>query len=271
MPAVTSGNEGTQYVWALGYRGYQYDKETGLNYCQSRYYNPRIARWLNADEVAILEFLGNEVLGTNLYTYCNNNPITNADHTGNIVENLVGRCFAEQAAINAMKDDYAKQILSHWIYGKGKKLSIFYDAAWCVYLFKNKLLKDKIFDEVRGKISKDIVAQNKTSTTFSITGLNKKKEKTHNLYLTANHKGDYSTGYGLLNHVHFEASGIIKKISNNKYTVYVKYTISDRVDPNKSQGDNLPLFAIRGFVLNPWNGRDYDIEIKGDYNLVFKG
>ena len=35
----------------LRYRGYYYDSETGLYYVSSRYYDPEIGRWINADNV----------------------------------------------------------------------------------------------------------------------------------------------------------------------------------------------------------------------------
>ena len=34
----------------LRYRGYVYDTETGLYYVSSRYYDPEIGRWINADD-----------------------------------------------------------------------------------------------------------------------------------------------------------------------------------------------------------------------------
>ena len=34
----------------LRYRGYVYDTETGLYYVSSRYYNPEVGRWINADD-----------------------------------------------------------------------------------------------------------------------------------------------------------------------------------------------------------------------------
>lgn len=45
------------------YRSYQYDRETGFYYLQSRYYNPEWGRFLNADEV-----FNTSLSGTNLYT-----------------------------------------------------------------------------------------------------------------------------------------------------------------------------------------------------------
>ena len=50
--AVAGGMAGT--LGALNpfrYRGYVWDEETGLYYLQSRYYNPGICRWINADRL----------------------------------------------------------------------------------------------------------------------------------------------------------------------------------------------------------------------------
>ena len=63
------------------YRGYRYDTETGLYYLQSRYYNPEMGRYINADDV---EFIGasGTPLGYNLFAYCENNPVNNSDPSG---------------------------------------------------------------------------------------------------------------------------------------------------------------------------------------------
>ena len=61
------------------YRGYYYDTETGWYYLQSRYYNPKWGRFLNADG---LISTGQGLLGYNMYAYCNNCPIMYVDHTG---------------------------------------------------------------------------------------------------------------------------------------------------------------------------------------------
>ena len=64
------------------YRGYYYDAEIGLYYLQSRYYDAQVSWFLNADGLGILFQTGNQVLGTNLFTYCYNNSINLADPTG---------------------------------------------------------------------------------------------------------------------------------------------------------------------------------------------
>ncbi|MCR5174680.1 MAG: RHS repeat-associated core domain-containing protein, partial [Oscillospiraceae bacterium] len=66
----------------LRYRGYVYDSETGLYYLQSRYYDPEICRFINADGYAST---GQGLLGGNAFAYCNNNPIVFADPTGELL------------------------------------------------------------------------------------------------------------------------------------------------------------------------------------------
>lgn len=63
----------------LRYRGYYYDSETGLYYLQSRYYNPEIGRFINADSFAST---GQGLLGNNMFAYCLNNPVRYKDTQG---------------------------------------------------------------------------------------------------------------------------------------------------------------------------------------------
>ena len=65
----------------LRYRGYVYDQETGLYYVSSRYYDPEIGRWINADNQ--IAGVGGEVLGYNMFAYCMNNPVNMSDPSGN--------------------------------------------------------------------------------------------------------------------------------------------------------------------------------------------
>ena len=66
----------------LRYRGYYYDNETGYYYLQSRYYDPSICRFINSDVAEFSLILKNIVSGTNLFAYCNNDPVNNSDPTG---------------------------------------------------------------------------------------------------------------------------------------------------------------------------------------------
>jgi RHS repeat-associated protein len=61
------------------YRGYRYDSETGWYYLESRYYNPKIGRFISAD--GILGEITN-IQSHNLYSYAYNNPTMNVDQNG---------------------------------------------------------------------------------------------------------------------------------------------------------------------------------------------
>ena len=63
----------------LRYRGYYYDTETGFYYLQSRYYDPVTHRFINADSYSST---GQGIIGYNMFAYCNNSPVIQADHTG---------------------------------------------------------------------------------------------------------------------------------------------------------------------------------------------
>ena len=54
--------------------------ETGLYYLQSRYYDPAIGRFINAD--GVISGNGESVQGYNLFAYCNNNPVNMSDEAG---------------------------------------------------------------------------------------------------------------------------------------------------------------------------------------------
>ena len=63
------------------YRGYVYDKEYGLYYLQSRYYDPTTCRFISAD---VLLSTGQGVLGHNSFAYCLNKPVNGQDPDGHI-------------------------------------------------------------------------------------------------------------------------------------------------------------------------------------------
>ena len=81
-PLTTTGTmAGTQgKLNPFRYRGYVYDTETGSYYVASRYYDPEIGRYLNADSV--IAGVGGSVQGYNLFAYCFNNPVNMSDSSG---------------------------------------------------------------------------------------------------------------------------------------------------------------------------------------------
>ena len=73
----------------LRYRGYVYDEETGLYYVSSRYYDPEIGRFINADDVGLLGANG-DFASLNLFAYCGNNPVSRADSNGHFWNTVIG-------------------------------------------------------------------------------------------------------------------------------------------------------------------------------------
>ena len=59
------------------YRGYYYDSETQFYYLNSRYYDPEVGRFINADEQ-----FNDDILGNNIFIYCGNNPVNRSDYEG---------------------------------------------------------------------------------------------------------------------------------------------------------------------------------------------
>ena len=78
---ATSTNATIANINPYRYRGYYYDKETGLYYVSSRYYDPEIGRFVNGDEVENTLYT-NIVLDYNIFTYVQNNPVVLSDSTG---------------------------------------------------------------------------------------------------------------------------------------------------------------------------------------------
>ena len=82
----------------LRYRGYYFDYET-LFYClDSRYYDPFVGRFVNADGYMST---GQGVLGYNMFAYCLNSPIILEDSTGSrpVIDDLRGET-AEQRELS---------------------------------------------------------------------------------------------------------------------------------------------------------------------------
>ena len=80
VPTI-EGDKDLAAINPCSYRGYYYDEETGYYYLQSRYYDPAIGRFINAD---VVEYLGGDscAVSANIYAYCNNNPVMNWDPLG---------------------------------------------------------------------------------------------------------------------------------------------------------------------------------------------
>lgn len=76
---VTSGYEAIAELNPYTYRSYRYDREIGWYYLNSRYYDPEIKRFISSD--GLLGQMG-DILSTNMYAYCANNPVMYIDPSG---------------------------------------------------------------------------------------------------------------------------------------------------------------------------------------------
>ena len=120
----------------VAYRSYFYDFDTELYYLRSRYYDPEVGRFINADDTQQLKIpsdlscgLSNDVLIINLFAYCGNNPIMRKDPDGRmsipalmqVLSNLIGimnilsviDSFGEADAYCINKYNYNGDVLGH--------------------------------------------------------------------------------------------------------------------------------------------------------------
>ena len=70
----------------IRYRGYYYDSETELYYLGSRYYDPQVKRFINADGAAFATInpYSNGLTDKNYFAYCDNDPVDRADDGGEL-------------------------------------------------------------------------------------------------------------------------------------------------------------------------------------------
>ena len=92
----------------LQYRGYYHDADTGFYYLQSRYYDPAICRFINADTYTTSS---SEFSGQNMFAYCGNNPTSRIDQNGHFwseIWEFIKTAVSEIGnAINSMAPAYA--------------------------------------------------------------------------------------------------------------------------------------------------------------------
>ena len=62
------------------YRSYYFDTETSLYFLKTRYYDPKIGRFMTIDDISFLD--PESINGLNLYAYCLNNPVKYYDPFG---------------------------------------------------------------------------------------------------------------------------------------------------------------------------------------------
>ena len=83
VPTITQDSSACQIatINPYRYRSYYYDEEIGMYYLQSRYYDPIVSRFINADDPRTV-LSSQIIIEYNEFCYCNNNNINGADFLG---------------------------------------------------------------------------------------------------------------------------------------------------------------------------------------------
>ena len=98
------GDENILKINHILYKGYYYDEETELYYCESRYYSPSLGKFISPNKIGFLD--SHNFNGLNLYTYCANNPIFYKQ--SNTSSNLASSILDVMNIINPIDNDFLK-------------------------------------------------------------------------------------------------------------------------------------------------------------------
>ena len=86
----TYNNDNIGNINPIRYKDYYYDLQTGWYQLCSRFYDPEVGRFLNADDLSLLMNTDSSVVDKNLYAYCDGNPVMRKDNGGDCWNILVG-------------------------------------------------------------------------------------------------------------------------------------------------------------------------------------
>ena len=131
--------------------------DSGLYYLQSRYYDPELGRFLNADSYAST---GQGIIGCNMFVYCLNSPAGYIDITGNTARFLTFCCIYDGSGSGEKTIVDLTDILNEFMRENAKILQEFYDehsyASSLIFFYNNvkdggaldiKLQEDWKFEE----------------------------------------------------------------------------------------------------------------------------
>ena len=121
------------------YRGYYYDTESCFYYLNSRYYDAKVCRFVNADSYVST---GQGLLGHNMYAYCLNSPTNYQDSTGGIAITTIiligsiiaGVAAATYTAVSSYEETGEVDIISTAVSGFSV-FAFFYTAGLSIYGF----------------------------------------------------------------------------------------------------------------------------------------
>ncbi len=102
------------------YRTYYYDREIGMYYLQSRYYDPTIGRFVNGDDATYLGASGT-IIGYNLFAYCENSACNFMDCQGYLsypAGLFDTYTYNRTAAVNYAQKWYGSRNKQYYSYGQ---------------------------------------------------------------------------------------------------------------------------------------------------------
>ena len=172
----------------IRYRSYYFDNSIGFYYLQSRFYFSSMARFINADLPIYAQKQKDMNNGTNLFAYCNNDPVNYVDPSGTFIILIISYIIVNNCIKNAISS-YAKYIKlktdnSHGCknkyaisidltQGKSKKKNqkknAFTDDLYQLYIqYKNTMFSSELFDflaelcesKFKKKYKRDIIFTN---------------------------------------------------------------------------------------------------------------
>ena len=97
----------------LRYRGYCYDTDTDFYYLQSRFYDPEIRRFVNADGYAST---GQGFLGQNMFAYCRNCPVAHLDTDGFEDEKATTKEYTGRGETYATPEEAVQAFAANYYY-----------------------------------------------------------------------------------------------------------------------------------------------------------
>ena len=106
------------------YRSYYYDVEAKLYYLQSRYYDPAVGRFINADDVEVL-FSASNTIGFNLYSYCDNDCVNEKDVSGNLLASKIAEVLlsALTSMLLQLGSDLITYLIKKYLCGRNVEFS----------------------------------------------------------------------------------------------------------------------------------------------------
>lgn len=115
VTSVTGPNTAIAELNPFRYRSYYYDSEIQMYYLQSRYYDAKIRRFINSDDVNYIGITDDE-LSYNPFTYCGNNAINDYNYYGHFSFKMIKNYFK---SLGSKVWELVKKAINEFVWKKG--------------------------------------------------------------------------------------------------------------------------------------------------------